>query len=163
MLGEKRLDCQEMFCHACAFCECADMAMKEYCHKSASIELYVVPAFVNSAFACEVFLKALLKYFDISYKNEHKLKALFEMLPMDLSCLIYLQVYSHCGKGWNMETLENLSDAFVRHRYIYEVDRRKTPIINYDTYSMTVFRDILREACCEIFFGITWEIYKNTA
>ena len=32
MIGNKIFDCQEMFRHACTFCECADMALDKLQH-----------------------------------------------------------------------------------------------------------------------------------
>lgn len=163
MLGEKLFDCHEMFRHACAFCECADMAMEKHYHKSADIETYDIPAMVNSAFACEVFLKALLKYYDINYKNEHRLKSLYNMLPIDIGLLIHLQLLTCSVASWGQESLEDISDTFVHWRYSYEQDYRKNPFINYDTGPITAFRNVLREACCEIFFGEMWITYEKSS
>ena len=57
--------CQQMFRHACAFSDCADFVMKEYDPVKTNVEWYTTPAIVNSTFACEVFLKALLQYYNI--------------------------------------------------------------------------------------------------
>ena len=81
MIGEKGFDCHEMFMHACTFCECADMAFQKKTHDTAPIGFYDMPALVNSAFACEVFLKTILKWYDIKIPNSHNLKALYEAMP----------------------------------------------------------------------------------
>ena len=62
-------ECQKMFRHACAFAECADMAEAKFCHDTADIEWYITPSVVNSAFACEVYIKALLQFYDIQFMN----------------------------------------------------------------------------------------------
>ena len=43
-----------------------------------------VPAVVNAAFACEMFLKALLMKYGISYSKEHSLVKLFDLLPSNV-------------------------------------------------------------------------------
>ena len=76
MTGNERFDCQEMFRVACTFCECADMAFQKGQHDTAAIGFYHMPGLVNSAFACEVFLKTILKWHDIEPPKLHKLKDL---------------------------------------------------------------------------------------
>ena len=59
-------DCQRMFRHACAFSDCADFALKEFRPDIVDVAWYTTPAIVNSAFACEVFLKTLILFHGIT-------------------------------------------------------------------------------------------------
>ncbi len=162
-------DCQQMFRHACAFSDCADFAMKAFNRDEKVNEWYPTPAIVNSAFACEVFLKALLKYNDIAVKNEHELKELFELLPEKTSEWIKLTVMNNHGGIWKdafgYDLLDNISNAFPNWRYIYEGKetrngkRIERASFHIDIGFLTVFRNTLREACCQLFFGKTWEEY----
>ena len=145
-------DCQKMFRHACAFAECADLALKKFRHESADIEWYAEPATVNSAFACEVFLKALLNYHDIPLKRQHKIKELYELLPDKLKGGMWEDAFGH-------ELLDNISDAFVDWRYSYEIVGTKRASMQINIGFLTAFRNTLREACCRSFFGKTLEEY----
>ena len=165
MIGVKQFDCREMFRHACAFAEVADMADDKFKHDTADINWYTIAAAVNSAFACEVFLKAILYYSDISFEKLHDLKSLFEKLPEDIKSFVKETTIAHHGDMWKnyfgFEYLDNISKAFVYWRYIYEVDITKTGSIRFETGFLRTFRNTLREACCELFFKKTWDEYKQ--
>ncbi len=158
-------DCQTMFRHACAFAEVADMAADQFRHDTADIEWYITPASVNSAFACEVYLKALLLYYDRSPEQIHMMKELYSALPEELQKRLKLTVTNSYGGRWTdifgRELLENISNAFVDWRYSYEHDWNKSSVIYRETGFLTAFRNALREACCQLFFGKTWEEYKQ--
>ena len=163
MIGEKGFDCHEMFMHACTFCECADMAFQKKTHDTAPIGFYDMPALVNSAFACEVFLKTILKWYDIESPKSHKLKDLYEATPENIRAFIKPTVLNNYGK-WNdwlkREYLEMLSNAFQDFRYIYEYDFRKNGSLHIETGFLIVFRNTLRDCCSRLLFGIPWEEYK---
>ncbi len=156
-------DCQKMFRHACAFAECADLALKKFRHDSADIEWYAEPATVNSAFACEVFLKALLNYHDIPLKRQHKIKELYELLPDKLKASVKQTTIANYGGMWEdafgHELLDNISDAFVDWRYSYEIVGTKRASMQINIGFLTAFRNALRGACCRLFFDKTWEEY----
>lgn len=162
---KRKSDCQEMFRHACAFVETADMADDKRKHDTADINWYMIPASVNSAFACEVFLKALLHYSGISAGNIHDLKSLFKKLPEDIKNWVKETVKANNGGMWKnyfgFEYLDNISKAFAQWRYIYEIDLSNGGSIKFETGFLTLFRNTLREACCELFFNKTWEEYKQ--
>ena len=159
MINDKMFVCREMFRHACAFSDCADFAMQVFCRDKAISGWYPTPAVVNSAFACEVYLKALLKYYDIPVKKEHRLKELYELLPEKARDWIKLTVISHYGQWsdcFGRDYLENISNAFSDWRYSYESDR----LMSIHHGFLTTFRDALREASCQLFIGKTWEEYS---
>ena len=163
MIGEKNFDCQEMFMHACTFCECADLAFQKGHHDTAPIGFYSIPASVNSAFACEVFLKAILKWYDIKPPKSHKLKDLYEATPENIRAFIKPTVLNNYGgrwfSDWGIEHLEVLSNAFHDFRYIYEYNLNKGGY-QIETSFLTVFRNALRDCCCRVIFNIGWEQYK---
>lgn len=164
MIGDKMFDCREMFRHACAFCECADMAFEKYKHETADIEFYSTPAVVNAAFACEVFCKALLKYDDIPYKKVHKLADLYNKLPNDIKdCIKSIVIYKY-GKwkdNFGFDCLDNISNVFAKWRYIFEHDWSESASIHLQTGFLFAFRDALREICCQLFYYKSWEQYKK--
>lgn len=165
MTGNERFDCQEMFRVACTFCECADMAQEKFQHDTADIGFYNTPSIVNSAFACEVFMKAILKFKQIEAPKAHKLRELYDKLPDELRERIKQKVscgYRDMWQTWfGSELIDQISNAFVDWRYIYEHDFRKDGTIHIDIGFLNRFRDTLREICCKMFFGITWERYKR--
>ena len=163
MIGEKNFDCQEMFMHACTFCECADLASQKGNHDTAPIGFYDMPALVNSAFACEVFLKTILKWYNIKTKKIHNLKDLYEATPENIRTFIKSTVLNNYGgswlSDWGIEHLEVLSNAFQDFRYVYERDLNKGSYCIEMSF-LTVFRNALRDGCSRLLFGIPWEEYK---
>ena len=156
----KNFTVQQMFRHACAFAECADMAEEKFCHNSADIGWYTTPATVNSAFACEVFLKAILLFYEIPVEKKHKIKELYDLLPKRVKEFVKATVAN--GAMWcdsfGRELLDNISDAFVEWRYIYE---NMESSHGMDIGFLVTFRNALREACCQLFFNIVWEEYEK--
>ena len=155
-------DCQEMFKHACAFAECADFAMREFNRKTADIERYDMPSIINLAFACEVFLKSMLDYYGIDYKKVHELKKLFELLPEIIRVGIKFHIMENYAGKWrdacDREYLENISDAFVKWRYIYEYRKQRGSNTIYISF-LEAFRNVLRDKSCRLFFDKSWDEY----
>lgn len=153
-------ECQQMFRHACAFADCSDFALEKLPHGSIDIEWYSTPAIVNSAFACEVYLKALLRFYAIPVKKEHGLKEFFELLPEKTKQWIKQTVLIISGGKWTdsfgLDMLDSISNAFVEWRYVYEYSK-----MQIDIGFLAAFRNALREACCQLLFNNTWEAYKR--
>ena len=166
MTGNKLFDCQEMFRDACAFCECADLALKAEQHPTADISWYDLPAIVQSAFACEVFLKAILKHQDVKSPKLHKLRDLYEALPLELKEWIKNEVSGGYRdmwtNSWGQDYLDNISNAFVEWRYSYEHDWSKSSTMHIEIGFLNRFRDALREASCQMLFKKTWNEYKGS-
>ena len=163
MTGNKLFDCQEMFRHACTFCECADLAQNKLQHDTADIGFYASPAVINSAFACEVFMKAMLLYYGEPTRKMHKLKNLYEALPDEVREWVKSVTSMNCRDLWvdsfGFEILDQVSNAFVEWRYIYEHNWSKGATVHIDIGFLNRFRDALREACCQMLFGTTWQEY----
>ncbi len=170
MTSDKLIECQKMFRHACAFAECADIAREKFQHDTADIDWYITPSVVNSAFACEVYLKALLLFHDIKFedhlkgKKRHEIKELYGLLPEDTRDRVKQTAITN-GGNWEdpfgFERIDNISDAFMKWRYSYEHDWCKSSIMKIDVGFLTAFRDALREACCQLFFKKTWKAYST--
>ena len=166
MIENKIFDCQEIFRHACTFCECADMALDKLQHDTADIGFYTSPATINSAFACEVFLKTMLKCQGISIPKTHKLRELYDVLPDNLKEYVKRTVsggYDILWTNlWGTDYLDNISNLFVESRYIYEYDWSEGVSKNINIGFLNCFREALREACCQMLFNKTWNEYKGS-
>lgn len=144
----------EMFRTGCEFADCADFCLKEALAPTAKFLPYASPAVVNAAFACEIFLKLLLRRNGIAGKKIHKLKGLFEKLPDNTQTILKNSVILRCGKWkdiWNHDCLDNVSDAFVAWRYCYELDWSKSAHMHVDLGFLIAFRDSLKELCHQSF------------
>ena len=155
-------DCMEMFDHACAFCECADITLDKSRQDWKNMGL-LVSVGVNSAFACEIFLKMLLKFNEIENAKGHNLKSLFELLPNNLKEQIkrYLETVRLWKDGFGRENIDNISNANQKWRYVYEHDYKKGALVIIDCGFLNIFRDLLREICCKQLFNRTWEEYQK--
>ena len=161
MTGNKFFDCTEMFRHACSFANYAELGRAQ----DDRID-FAKPEIVNSALACEIFLKAICFYYDINLnplftkKRGHNLKALYEVIPQNIKDYIKQSVSQGYRNMWlnpfGIEYLSEISDAFEKWRYSYEHKSLHMP-----TWFLNRFRDALREACCQMFFKITWDEYKG--
>lgn len=159
MTGNKLFDCCEMFCHACAFADCADFCREKELHL-----WYSQPQAVNSAFACEVYLKAILKWHDVEKKKVHKLKDLHKLLPAKVQEYIHCCVLNEHGSWTNamgLNLLELVSNDFEKCRYLYEHDFSKQGSVTTYVGFLTMYRNILRDVCCQLFYGTTWDEYKR--
>ena len=148
------IDDFEMFRTGCEFADCADFCLKATSAPHPEFLFYASPAVVNAAFACEVFLKLLLRWNGITEKKIHKLKDLFEKLPVNTQLILKNSVVSRYGKWtdvWGFDYLDNVTDAFVTWRYNYEHDWSKSSQIHIDLGFLIAFRDALKELCCQSF------------
>lgn len=155
---------QRMFEHACAFCDCAKFCEVEPNSIEYRMRSHTVSGIVNSAFACEVFIKTLLVYHgkDVKDIKCHKLKTLwkeYRTLDYDTAILVEESIKSWFNsKNENIfnELLNQSSNAFEYWRYIYEKQNG-----NININFLRGFRYILREVCCRQLFSMSWEKYKN--
>lgn len=76
----------------------------------------IVPIITNMSFACELFLKAILKHDDIQQKKIHKLDGLFNELRDDRKS----EIVDFEDAEEFMIKLTNISNLFEEWRYIYE-------------------------------------------
>ena len=76
----------------------------------------IVPIITNMSFACELFLKAILKHDDIQQKKIHKLDCLFNELGNDRK----REIVGSEKEDEFMIKLTNISNLFEEWRYVYE-------------------------------------------
>ena len=144
------VDIAEMHYTACKFSDCADFCMREQWKRKTFQYFYTDPPIVNAAFSCEVFLKLLLHLDQIDFQKSHKLKQLFEMLPPEIMETVKYQTVQKCGHWkdlWNQDILSQVSNAFEKWRYIYEINWTKNRTIDFDISFLLAFRDALRIEC----------------
>lgn len=77
-----------------------------------------VPAIVNYALSCEIYMKALLMKPGAKENKVHNLLDLFNILPSDIQTDIQQTI--DCSKSPFLEMLKNTSDLFEECRYVYE-------------------------------------------
>lgn len=158
------LDTERMFQHGCAFCDCAKYCEVEPNNIEYRMRSHTVSGIVNSAFACEVFIKTLLVFHGktVGEIKGHELKMLwekFKKVDYETALLIEERMREWFkSENENMfdELLEEASNAFEYWRYIYE---KQDGSININF--LRGFRMLLREACCNQLFEKTWSEYKN--
>lgn len=162
MTGDKLFDARSMFKHACAFVDCARFCETEPQNIKMGILTHTVADIVNSAFACEVFIKSLLVYHGMKIEDihGHKLDILWEKYRLadgDNAAIIEQKIKDYFNsESENMfeDFLHNISDAFQYWRYIYEKHGGKIHI-----QFLRIFREVLRECCCEKLYGMSWKEY----
>lgn len=150
----KSIDVFSMYRTGCEFSDCADFAIKAQDTVPFHGLFYSVPAVVNSAFACEVFLKLLLKMEQIEIKKMHQLEELFEQLPEQVKTDIQqstIQKYGTWTDMLGLNPLHQISDAFVQWRYNYEHVFRKNATMKIEIGFLIAFRNALREKCSDYF------------
>lgn len=77
----------------------------------------LVPIITNMAFACELFLKAILKRYDNEIRiKTHNLKELFDELQEDLK----REIINSDNEEDFIRRLTNVSNLFEEMRYLYE-------------------------------------------
>lgn len=165
MIEEVSLDPHRMFRHGCAFADCAKYCETEPNNIKYRTQSHTVSGIVNSAFACEVFIKTLLVFHGTSFEELnrfHKLETLWSKLKTK-DCRTTSLVEQRVQEWFNSKTenlfdklLSEISDAFVYWRYIYEKDSGSLNL-NFLRY----FRELLREVCCSQLYGKTWNEYIN--
>lgn len=162
-----------MFEHGCAFADCARLCETEPNNIKYRMHSHTVAGIVNSAFACEIFLKALLlshgcpkailrgeKDKGKDKRKGHDLSYLWEKFQeVDIETTLNIEQRMKLwfnSKNENMfdEMLLDMSNAFEHWRYIYEKDSAK---INLNF--LIGLRNILQDTCCREVHGKSWTEY----
>ena len=143
------MDAFEMFRTGCNFSNCADLCLKEQAWVPESNNLsYIIPAIVNAAFSCEIFLKLLLQHEGEDIHRIHKLNDLYAKLSQDTQVELKKKTIFRYGKWsdiWGRPYLEQISNAFVEWRYSYEHDWTKSASMQIETGFFIAFKDTLKE------------------
>ena len=146
---KQKIDEIEMYRTGCEFSNCADL-----CYNMQIESSCIIPVIVNAAFACEIFLKLLLRQNQIEYNRVHKLKDLFDILPDNIRKNIKtatIKKYGQWKNIWNIELLDNISNAFYEWRYNYEHDWLKSAVMKIEIGFVMAFKDSLKEQFNDIF------------
>ena len=162
MTGDLLFDACRMFKHACGFVDCAIFCERDKKPFSTAVTSHVVASIVNSAFACEVFIKSLLVFYGESIESikGHELKNLWKRYKTidgnnaEQVEASVKEIFNSQNNNIFDELLDNISNAFEYWRYIYE---KKNGTLNVGF--LKVFRDRLRELCCQTFYKKTWSDY----
>ena len=167
MTGNIAYDARRMFSHACAFADCAIFCKKAPRSVVVRTQWYTVPEIVNSAFACEVFIKSLLIFRGLAieevHKKNHGLKGLWNALEENdkaASDRVKEKIKRELDIDDALfdELLENTSNAFKKWRYIYEDHGGKIHL-----GFLSTFREELREEGCQTFYKRSWSEYISGA
>ena len=165
MTGNIEYDARRIFRHACAFADCALFCEKAPKSIVVRTQWYTVPEIVNSAFACEVFMKSILIFRDLTidevHKMNHGLKGLWWALEASDKAMadrVRERIKNELDLDDNLfdELLSNISNAFKKWRYIYEDHGGKIHL-----GFLSTFRDELREEGCQIFYKQSWSEYSS--
>lgn len=104
---------------------------------------------VNLAFACELYLKAMLYELNVDFGRTHRIVELFRLLPEEYQKKIKANAHFKYDKEENFHLiLEEISDTFVFLRYSHE---RKAVVGNWDglstisTAMMKVSREVVEK------------------
>lgn len=156
----------QMFEHACAFVDCAEYCQIEPNNIKHRTKSHSVSGIVNSAFACEVFIKTLLVFHGVSveelrkHKYGHDLKNLWgKFKAIDSKTAVSVEQalqawFNSQNENMFNEFLDNISNAFDYWRYIYE---KSSGSINLNF--LIGFRKLLRDICCNCLYGKSWSEY----
>ena len=144
-----KMDAFEMFRTGCNFSNCADLCLKEQaCVPESNNLSYIIPAIVNAAFSCEIFIKLLLQHEGEDIHRIHKLNDLYAKLSQDTQVELKKKTIFRYGKWsdiWGRPYLEQISNAFVEWRYSYEHDWTKSASMQIETGFLVAFKDSLKE------------------
>jgi len=127
-MAENIKECDFMFRQACAFAECGKHCEIELLPFSMRKSNFIIAGMVNSALACEIFLKTLLYYYTNSHQDGHELSELWKKLQgenkkiADEISAAVDSFYSTSQSNIVERVLEikNISNTFSYWRYIYE-------------------------------------------
>ena len=160
-------DAKVMFRHACSFADCAKFCMSDRNDLIVRTQWYTIPGIVNSAFACEVFIKSLLIFHGMTVQqiktHSHGLQGLWNTYATkDQNTATQIRQAVRYYFSSNDVTLfdrklKEASNAFVDWRYWYEGNHAQINL-----HFLMAFREILRGICCQHFYGITWEDFVES-
>lgn len=155
---------RRMFKHACAFLDCASFCQIEPNNIEYRMSSHTVAGIVNSAFACEVFIKSLLVYHGENFEklNGHGLRKhwnTYKKKDREKALLVeqgIRQWFDSDNEKIFAELLKVCSNAFEQWRYIYEKSEGSVHILFLRGFALS-----LRTLCCKEFYGESWDEFKG--
>ena len=165
MIEENLEISRRMFKHACAFLDCAKYCQTETNNIEYRMHSHAVAGIVNSAFACEVYIKSLLVFHgeQVDKVKGHELTVLWEKYRnKDSEMALAIEQgmkawFNSQNEKMFDELLDVCSNAFEYWRYIYEKSEG-TVNINF----LRGLALVLRSACCQAFYGMSWDDFKQS-
>ena len=167
MTGNSFVDAKRMFKHACAFADCAVFCFKDKNNLIVRTQWYSTPGIVNSAFACEVFIKALLVYHGMTLDQikpiGHRLENLWNAYAIkdsQTSSQVQESIRNYYQSEDNTlfdRKLKEASNAFVDWRYMYEGRE-----VELNLHFLMAFREVLRTTCCQQLYGKSWSEFVES-
>ena len=140
-----------MFNQGCAFCDIAELCIKEQNAFKERTQSHFIGGLVNSLLACEIFMKTIIVIKDKNEKPRgHDLTSLWKQikeLDDDLTKNIEFEIKNiYNSKNDNLfnDILTVCKNQFKEIRYIYELDS-----IKCDANFIMILRKILRNVCEE--------------
>ena len=83
----------------------------------------IFPFIVNKAFACEIYLKTIIKMCGMEIpKKEHRLHFLFNLATSKSNLLSFMMDNFTIDKDLFNYKIKRISNAFKKWRYIYEIN-----------------------------------------
>lgn len=130
---------KQMLQNALSFYLGAKRCMEVKILPNGGIQVLLPPYLVNLSFSCEVFIKILLKIYDVECKKEHNIEKLFCKLPTQMQ----RQITNYLNKYENFEIeLKNIGDIFTKMRYYHEKGE-----LLYNMGFLNSLTDILKNEC----------------
>jgi predicted metalloprotease len=155
-----------MFEQACAFSDCAKYCEIEPNNIEYRTNSHMASGIVNSAFACEIFIKSLLVYSGIAIQDlrGHRLDKLWDKFKEKYpDSVVSIEsgvqvIFNSPNTDLFRNLLEIMSNSFDEWRYIYE---KRSATLN--PHFLRIFRNALREECCYQLYKQSWREYIKTA
>ena len=114
----------------------------------------MIPYCVNLAFSCELYVKALLLFYEIKNEKTHCLVELFNILPEDIRKAIINSTHLSNSSSFESE-LETASKVFVEWRYAHE-----NATVSCNPSFLLNFAEALRDEGCRRFYhNLDWKSY----
>lgn len=153
-----RYNLARMFNQGCAFCDIAELCIKEPNVFKERTQSHFIGGLVNSLLACEIFMKTIIVIKDKNKKpSGHNLTTLWKQikeLDNDLTQNIEFEIkklYNSKNDNLFNDILKVCKEQFKELRYIYELNS-----IKCDANFIMILRKILRNVCEE-------ELNKNVS
>ena len=159
MTGNHFYDACRIFRHACAYLDCAKFCQNEPNSIVERYKWYTTPEITNTAFACEIFMKALAFTASDKLPRGHELAKLWEVLTPQDQLGIKNEVYQIEGdmsEELFCEKLASISKAFDAWRYVYEKHGASVELS-----FLRAFSEALREYSCKKLYKRSWTQYTN--
>ena len=135
----RQYDAKQMYDIADAFWLAAKRCDEPRIIEVGWVQRLIVPVIVNYAFACELFIKAMLqKEGSLSLKSGHSLEQLFKKLSDETQQRIIKEIPKCDFKT----ELNNISLAFQEWRYIYEIEIHSINMVFLELFATALKQEI---------------------